>query len=479
MATITSLGIGSGLDINTIVEQLVALERRPLTQMRSDASRLQTQVSSYGKMQSLVSGLQDASNKLSTNTLWSKTVSTVSDASVIGVSAGTGAAAGSLEVAVTKLARSQTTSSLDSFADSNALVGAGTLNIAIGAWDTGQTAFTPKTGSTAIDITIAATDTLAQVRDKINGAGAGVSASIVTDASGSRLALRSASSGSENGFRISTLDADGDNVNGAGLSRLAYDPPAGTRMQLAQAAVNAEATVNGIAVSSASNELGGVVAGLTITLRKEGASAEVGIAADREAVVSAVKSFADAYSELAKYIAQQTRFDAASNTGGPLQGDSSATGLLSRLRGVLNLPSGAAAAFPRMSDAGLQLQRDGTLKVDDGKLTTAMADLSELKKAFSNTDTNTPGNDGFARRYSQLTQQMLGVDGNLTTRTEGLQKLISRNGDNQTKLEDRVTRFRERLVAQYTAMDANLSKLNALQSYVSQTVAALNRSPSR
>ena len=478
MATITSLGIGSGLDINHIVDQLVALERRPLTQMRSDASRLQTQVSAYGKMQSLVSGLQDASNKLSSSTLWSKTVSTVSDESVIGVRAGTGAAPGSLQVAVTKLARSQTISSLDNFADSNALVGAGTLNIAIGAWDTGNTSFTPKTGSTAVDIAITATDTLAQVRDKINGAGAGVSASIVTDASGSRLALRSASSGAENGFRINTLDVDGDNVDGAGLSRLAHNPPAGTRMQLAQAGVNAEATVNGIAVSSASNELGGVVAGLTITLRKEGASAEVGVAVDREAVGTAVKSFADAYSELAKYISEQTKYDAASNTGGPLQGDSSAIGLLSRLRGVLNLPSGAAAAFPRMSDAGLQLQRDGTLKVDDGKLTTAMADLSELRKAFSNTDTNAPANDGFARRYSQLAQQVLGADGNLTTRTEGLQKLISRNGDNQTKLEDRVTRFRERLVAQYTTMDANLSKLNALQSYVSQTVAALNKSSS-
>jgi flagellar hook-associated protein 2 len=478
MATITSLGIGSGLDINSMVEQLVALERRPLTQMRSDASRLQTQVSSYGKMQSLFSGLQDAANTLSGNTLWTRAVAKSSDETVAGVSAGNGATTGSYEVTVAKLARSHTASSLDTFADSTALVGAGTLSIAIGGWNTGETTFTPKAGSSSVDIAVTATDTLAQVRDKINAAGAGVTASIVSDASGSRLALRSASSGVDNGFRVSALDDDGNNVDGAGLSRIAYDPPAGTRMQRAQAGVNAEATVNGIAVNSASNELSGVVQGLTITLRKEGASAEIGVTADREAMTNAVKTFADAYSQLAQYIGEQTKYNEASKTGGALQGDSSATGLLSRLRSVLNLPSGAAAAFPRMSDLGLQQQRDGTLKVDEAKLATAMADLAELKKAFGNSDSVTPANEGFARRYATLAQQVTGVDGNLTTRTTGLRKLIDRNGDAQSRLEDRVERFKSRLVAQYTAMDANLSKLNALSSYVTQTVNALNKSSS-
>jgi flagellar hook-associated protein 2 len=479
MATFTSLGVGSGLDLNTMVEQLVALERRPLTQMRSEASRLQTQVSVFGKVQSLFSSLQDAATKLSSNTLWSKTTATAVDPSVVGVSSGNGAAPGSLEISVTRLARNQTTSSADTFADANALVGAGTLSIAIGGWDSGQAIFTPKAGSATVDIAITATDTLAQVRDKINGAGAGVVASIVTDSSGSRLALRSAASGAENGFRITTADDDGNNVDAGGLSRLAFDPPAGTRMVRAQPGSNAEATVNGIAISSASNELGGVVAGMTITLRKEGASTEVSVAADRESVVTAVKTFAEAYSELAKFITEQTKYDAASNTGGPLQGDSAATGLLSRLRSVLNLPSGAAAAFPRMSDAGLQVQRDGTLKVDEDKLAAAMADLGELKKAFSNVDNTTPGNDGFARRYSQLASQVLGTDGSLATRTEGLRKLIDKNSEAQDRLEDRVERFRSRLVAQYTAMDANLSKLNALSSYVNQTVAQLNKSNSQ
>lgn len=477
MATITSLGIGSGLDINGMVEQLVALEKRPLLQMRSDASRLQTQVSSYGKMQSLFSGLQDAANALAGGSVWSRSVGRSSDESVAGVSAGTGAAAGTYAITVSQLARNQTASSLASFTDSAALVGAGTLSISVGSWATPP--FQQKAGTSTLDVAITATDTLAQVRDKINAAGAGVTASIVTDSSGSRMALRSTVSGVENGFKVAVNDTDGSAFDANGLSRLGYDPDNGTaRLLIAQPGANALATVNGIAVNSASNELSGAVQGVTITLRKEAASAEIGISADREAVANAVKTFAEAYSQLALFITEQTKYNESTKTGGTLQGDSSATGLLTRLRGVLNLPSGAAAAFPRMSDIGLQIQRDGTLKVDAAKLASAMADLPELKKAFGNSDTVTPGNDGFARRYATLAQQVTGVGGNLTARTEGLRKLIDRNTDAQGRLETRVERFQQRLVAQYTAMDANLSKLNALSSYVNQTLAQLAKSNS-
>jgi flagellar hook-associated protein 2 len=143
------------------------------------------------------------------------------------------------------------------------------------------------------------------------------------------------------------------------------------------------------------------------------------------------------------------------------------------------MPSAAAAAFPRISDVGLQLQRDGTLKIDQAKLDSAMTKLPELKKAFSNSDTSNPENQGFMRRFSTLASQLLAADGSLTTRTEGLQKLITKNTDNQSRLEDRVSRFQDRLVAQYTAMDANLARLNALSSYVNQQFSSNNRNNNR
>jgi flagellar hook-associated protein 2 len=104
-----------------------------------------------------------------------------------------------------------------------------------------------------------------------------------------------------------------------------------------------------------------------------------------------------------------------------------------------------------------------------------VANLDELKKALANSDTLVPANNGLARQFTALATQMLGVDGSLTTRTEGLRKLIAKNQDQQKRYEDRVERYRERLVAQFSAMDANLSRLNALQSYVTQQMAALQR----
>ncbi len=478
MATITSLGIGSGLDINSMVTQLVALERRPLDQMRSEATRLQTQVSSYGQLKSLFSTLQDASNAMNNAPLWQRSLATSSDDTAVTAIGGANAVAGNYAVSVQSLAKSQTLVSAGSLGTPSSLAGAGTLTLQLGSWGGAPAAFTAKPASTSLDITVSDTDTLADVRDKINAAGAGVTATLVTDANGTRMSLRSSDTGASNGFRIQAADDDGALGDDAGLSRLAYDPPSGTLgMESRQAAANARATVNGVPIESASNEVSGVIDGLTLRLRKETGVNEVSIdlANDRAGVDTAIKAFVEAYNSLAKFIGTQTRYDEASQRAGNLQGDGAVTAVQARLRAVLNMPSAAAAAFPRISDIGLQLQRDGTLKIDQAKLDSAMGNLPELKKAFGNTDTLNPENEGFTRRFATLARQLLDVEGSLTTRTEGLQKLISKNSDSQARLEDRVERFQQRLVAQYTAMDANLSRLNALGAYVTQQFASTNK----
>jgi len=476
MPAITSLGIGSGLDINSMVSQLVALERRPLDLMRAEATRLQTQVSSYGKLNSLFSSLQDASNKLAGTALWARTVATSSDESAVTASGGSGAAAGRYAVSVQGLAGSQTLASAAAEASADALAGSGSLTLEVGRWD--GTSFNPKAGTSAVTVVVTATDTLATLRDKINGLGAGVSASLVSDASGVRLSLRSSTTGAENGFRITASDDDGNPADAAGLSRFAYDAAgSGGGMALKQAAIDARATVNGIDVVSASNELTGVVEGLTLRLRKETASpVDVTVQDDSEGTRAAITAFATAYSDLARYIAEQTKYDPASKVGGPLQGDSAVGSLQQQMRAVLNAGSGASANYPRLSDIGLELQRDGTLSIDAAKLGAALANPAELRKAFAHRDEDVAANNGFARRYADLATRVLGIDGSLTTRTEGLRQRISRNGEQQERLNERVERFQQRLVAQYTAMDANLSRLNALSDYVSQQLAALTQS---
>lgn len=481
MPALTSLGIGSGIDLNTMLTQLVALERKPLDQMKAEASKLQTKVSSFGQIQSLVSRVQDAANKLkgtASTSVWAQSVAKSGNESVVTAVGGSSAAAGSYAVSVTALASAQTIASGAAFPDASALVGSGTLTIDVGTWSAGQAAFTAKAGATAVQLTVTAADTVQTLRDKINNLGAGVSASVVSDANGVRLALRSSATGASNGFRITATDDDGNNTDAAGLSRVAFDPPGGTTgMLLSQAGANAVANINGIAVESLSNELTGVVDGLTLRLR--GASVTpvaVDVSADRDGIAEAVKSLASAYSELATYIHDQTKYDPNSKVGGPLQGDSAVGTVLARLRGVINNTSGASATFSRLSDIGLELQRDGTLAVDGGKLDKALGNLDAMKKAFTNSDALVPANEGFARRFATLATDLLATDGSLTTRTEGLRKLITQNSEKQSRLEDRVERYQERLTQQFTAMDSNLARLNALNSYVTQQLAGLANS---
>ncbi len=478
MATFTSLGVGSGLDLNTIVTKLVALERQPIGQMQSKANQLQTQVSSFGQISSLMSGVQTAANALTNPLLWSGSTVASSDPGAVSIVASSNVSAGNYAVTVQSLANSQTLASATAFGDSGALPGSGKLTLQLGSWDTGQANFSPKSGSNAVDITIAATDTLANVVEKINGAGAGVTASLITDASGVRLSLRSTATGEANGFRMTAADSDGNNSDGLGLSVMAFDPPNGaTAMRLMQGSADAKATVNGIAVTSTSNVLTGVIDGLTLNLNKVSATAvNLTASADTAGVQTAIKTFASAYNAMVSYLSNQTKYDATSKSGGTLQGDSAATNLQARLRSMVGATSGASSSFERLSDIGLQVQRDGTLTVNQSKLDAATTKLPELKKAFSNNDFGNSGNNGFARRYADLATQALGVEGTISTRTAGLQKLIAKNGEDQSALLARVETFQSRLVAQYTALDANVAKLNSLSSYVTQQITNWNKS---
>jgi len=483
MASITTLGVGSGLDLNTIVTQLVALERQPIQALQARANTMNSQISLFGRINSLFSSMQTAANKLTDTTVWQRTVASSGDTTSVAVSSGSGAAAGSYAVTVQALAGNQTVASDVALPAATDLVGAGRMTLQLGTWDAGMTTLTDKPDSPSVDIDISATDTLETLRDKINSANAGVTASLVTDANGVRLALRAKESGAVNGFRLSVDDIDGALIDGIGLSRFAFDPAVTTSgLVLKQSASNAQALVNGIAVESATNDITGAVDGLTLSLRKiTAAPVNVSVNRDRDAVIAGVKSFVEAYNGVVAFLAEQTKYDAASKSGGPLQGDAVANGLTTQLRGILNSASGASSIYARLSDLGLQSQRDGTLTINQTKLDNAVdKNPEELRKVFANSDTDgiDPDNNGFARRFAALAGKVLAVDGTVNTRTQSLQKQISKNSAEQDRISDRADLFQKRLIAQYTALDSNVAKLNALQSYVTQQIAQMNRSTS-
>ena len=467
---LSSAGIGSGLDVNSIVSALVNVERVPITRLQTQASTLQTQLSSYGKIQSYVSAVRDAARTLASPATWTQTIGSSSDAAV-GISTDGNTLPGSYKVEVQSLAAAQSLATATTYAGKDSTLGQGTLHIELGSWS--GTSFTAGSAA-AIDISIGpGEDTLQQVRDKINAAGGGVVASILSDASGARLVLRSRDTGAANGFRVGVTEAAP-----AGLAALAYDPAgAATSMTLAQAASDAHATINQLPVTSASNTLAGVIDGLTLTLNKvTSAPVDVSATADSASMKKSVEAFVAAYNDMAKYLTEQTKYDAASKTAGTLQGDSAALAVRAQMRSLLATSSGASTTFARLADIGFDVQTDGTIQLVGSKLDNALANVTELKKLFSNSDSATPANNGVLLQMRDLADRFLGIDGTLATRSDGLQHRIEDNKDQQARLEVRVSAFEARVRAQYTALDAQMGQLTGLSNYVTQQMAMLNRS---
>ncbi|HEX6720796.1 MAG TPA: flagellar filament capping protein FliD [Burkholderiaceae bacterium] len=477
MATISSPGVGSGLDVNSIVTQLVAIERQPIVQLQSQASSLQTKLSAFGKLQSNLSALRDAASALTRTSTWSQTTGTSSDSAAVAVTTDANNLPGAYSIEVLSLARAQSNTS-KTYTAATDLVGEGTIRIELGTWGVGNS-FTVKPDTTAIDIPVGPpAKSLAEVRDMVNAANAGITATVLTDASGARLVFRSTATGAANGFKLTVTDTDGNNVDTSGLSALAYDPSVGVvTMAQALAAANASALFNSVPISSASNTLSNVVDGMTLTLKKEtSAAVEVTTAPDKDAIKKKIEAFVTAYNDLNKELAAQTKYDAASKTAGTLQGDSAAVGLRAALRATLRGNSSASTMFTRLADIGFDVKQDGSITLDAAKLDNGLANLGELKKLFSASDTLVPANSGFATLFRQQADQAIGIEGSIASRSEGLRERINRNEKRQAELEVRVAMTEARLRRQYTALDAQMGQLQSISSYVTQQMSILNNS---
>jgi flagellar hook-associated protein 2 len=450
----------------------MAVERQPLERLQSKATAMQTQLSAFGQLKSLVSGLQDAARPLFSPDSFSLSNAASSDPTSVSAGTTTKAVPGIYSVAVSSLSSTQSLVSAGGvLANAQAVVGTGSITISLGTWAAGQTTFTPKAG--AIDVTIpigASENTLAGIRDKINAANAGVSATVVTDAGGSRLALQSTSPGAANGFRVTVADADGANGDAAGLSRLAYDPLGGAaQMTLAQSAANTQATINGIAVTSSSNSLDGVIDGITFNLGKVTTQpVTVNVTRNTEAIKTMVNAFVGAYNQLNSFLSQATHYDPATKQAALLQGDGTTTGIQNQLHTLIGQNSGASSAFASFSSIGVEVQKDGSLKLNDTKFAAAVTNLPELAKALSNVDATTPANNGFGKRFAAWTTTLLASNGSLPGKTAAIQARITSNQKDQDALSDRLTQIEARMRAQYTTLDATMSKANALAKYVTQ-----------
>lgn len=482
MATLSSPGLGSGLDVNSIVTKLVAIERQPIEKLQQQSTAIQSKLSSFGLLQSYMSNVRDIADRLSTPSFWTANTATSSDAGVA-VSATATASAGSYSVAVSQLAGPQSLAS-KVFASSATTVGNGTLRIEVGGWNAAQTVFTPNALKTPIDIVIApGQDSLDAIKSQINTANAGVTASIVNDANGARLVMRSVATGVASAVRVTATDGDGVNNDTGGLSALAFDPPNAAPVvppatgQMAQTLAGKDtlASINGLAVTSASATLANVIDGVTLTVNSvTTTAATVTVGLDTATQRKAIADFAKALSDVNSYISTQTKYDATTKKAAALQGDRATLTVQSTIRSMMVGSSSASGSFARLNDVGVELQKDGTLKINDSRLSAALTNPAEVAKLFSNASPDATSAQGFGVRAKALATALLGSDGAITTHSKGLRASIQRNADAQQTLEDRVAMTQARLQKQYSALDTLMSQITSQNNSLTQSLAGLS-----
>ena len=380
---LSSSGIGSNLDVDSIVTQLMSVERQPLTKLARQEASYQTKLSGFGTLKGALSAFQTAVRGLSDISKFQGVKVSAADATVVSASANSTAVPGSYALKVTQLAQAQKLVA-GGVASDIAPVGKGVISfdfgsITGGAYDavtgkyTGASFATSGSGVKTVTID-ASNDSLAGIRDAINKAAIGVTATIVNDGSGTpyRLALSSSATGAATSMKISVADTAPD----TGLSALLNHDPAGSQA-LAQksTAQNAEFTVDGIAISKATNSVSDVIGGVTLNLLKTNTDpTTVTIARDTAAVTAAVNDFVKAYNEISKNFADATAYNATTKTAAILNGEASVRSMQGQVRAVLSAPvAGGASAFSRLSEIGVAIQKDGTLAVDATKLGNAIS----------------------------------------------------------------------------------------------------------
>ena len=373
---ISSAGIGSGLDVNGIVTSLMGVEQKPLAAVAKQKTDYQSQVSAYGSLKSSLSTFQTAVSALSTTSKFNAQTVTSSNTSVLTATANGSATLGDYALTVSQLAKSQKLASAG-FASTADTVDTGTLAIAFGSYDVASPySFTANTAKTALSITIdSSNNTLAGVRDAINATNASVTATIVNNGSTHQLVMTSKDTGEVNSLQIS------------GISQLAYDKSNDiANMTEVQAAKNAMMEVDGITVTKASNTITDVVEGVTLNLltTSSGASVNLAVASDQEAVKTSVTAFVDAYNKLDTTLRNLTKYDSTGKASGVLLGDATARSVMSQIKAVMTKAIATTGSFTTLGQIGVSFQSTGQLALDSTKLTTAMtSNFNDIASLFA------------------------------------------------------------------------------------------------
>ncbi|MFH1493286.1 MAG: flagellar filament capping protein FliD [Pseudomonadota bacterium] len=458
---ISSPGIGSNLDINSIVSQLMQIEQRPLTLLAQKEAGFQEKISAFGSLRGAISTLQSASAGLVPATGTTPTEkftsykTTVTDTSIASASSSSSAVGGIYSLEVTSLAKAQRLTS-----GANPSVGSGTrtMTIETGSVAGGVGTSGAFTSTSSVGITLdSSVTTLTGVRDAINAANAGVTATVVTSGTDSYLSLTSNQSGTASVMRVT-----GD------VAALNYDPSTNTGSLIQNAgdeAADAALKINGIALTSSGNTISDAVEGLTITLKATGTTT-VSVARDTSGLSAGVNALVKAYNDFAKISTDLSRFDATTKQGGPLIGDSTLRSTQNTFRNLLGkVPSElSGVSLQRLSDIGVTMQKDGTLAVDSAKLDAAISsDFTGVANLVS----------AYGGAINTAAEGMVGTDGLIETRTDGLNASIKSITNQSESIQQRLIQTEDRYRRQFTALDTLIASMTQTSNFLTQQLANL------
>lgn len=467
MATITSLGSGSGLELESLVTKLMAAESVSLTTLQTKQASYTTKISAMGTLRSSLASLQTAAKALvpsATQTAvakYSTYTATLADTDVATATATTGAVAGKYSLEVSSLAQGQRlTSSTYASSTTSITSSGGTLTLNLGTLSSGT--YTADS-SRSYSLSLSAGATLADLRDAINDSDAGVTATIINGTSGAQLVING-SEGTNNVISLTSSDISGFN----------FDPTAsGTQgWTQDQAAADASFTLNGIAATSHSNTVTDVLDGVTLNLTGTNSGSATTLTIKQDVTTSAssllqsfVTSFNSAYATMSTLGAYNTETEVA----GDLQGNSTLRYAMNQIRQAVfsTTSDDSSSTYQSLSDLGVSINSSGQLSIDSTKLSAALtADPTGVSNLIAKVGST----------YNTNIENLIGTSGSVTVATSGLNSTVKDYDDRIEKMQLRLDAIETRYRAQFTALDTLVSSLTSTGDYLTSFISSLNSS---
>ncbi|TDN54879.1 flagellar hook-associated protein 2 [Buttiauxella sp. JUb87] len=461
MASISTLGIGSGLDLSSILDSLQAAQKATLTPISKQQSSFTAKLSGYGTLKSALVSFQTANTALNKADLFTAT-STSSSSTAFSATTTGNAVAGKYTINVTQLAQSQTLTTKNTQPDSKTAIA------------TGDSVLTIQQGGDKKPVTIdisAANSSLSGIRDTINNAKAGVSASIINVGNGQyRLSITSDDTGGDNAM---SLSVSGDSALQSFMGYNGTSTDAANGMEESVTAQDAELTVNNIKITNSSNTISDALEDITLNLNNVTTGTQtLTITKDTSKAETAVKAWVDAYnalqdtfSSLTKYTAVDTGADAQDSSNGALLGDSTLRTIQTQLKGLLNNTQ-SSSSFKTLAQIGVTSDPStGKLELDGDKLKTA------LKKDASGVQEMIVGDgktSGITTTIGNNLTSWLSSTGIIKAATDGVSKTLNSLTAQYNKASERIDSEMARYKAQFTQLDVMMSSLNSTSSYLTQ-----------